>query len=63
VTVPSGVVAASEDWGSARAEQSLGRRVDAAATELAALVAARPERTTGGAFEVVVPFDELLAGP
>jgi FMN reductase len=63
VTVPSGVVAASEDWGSARAEQSLGRRVDAAAAELAALVAARPERTTDGAFEVVVPFDELLAGP
>jgi len=63
VAAPSGVFAASEDWGSARAEQSLGRRVDAAATELAALVAARPERASGGAFDDVVPFDQLLSGP
>jgi FMN reductase len=62
VAVPSGVFAASEDWGSVRAEQSLGRRVEAAATELAALVAARPERAAGGAFDDVVPFDELRAG-
>jgi FMN reductase len=62
VAAPSGVFAASEDWGSARAEQSLGRRVDAAATELAALVAARPERASGGAFDDVVPFDQLLSG-
>lgn len=62
VAAPSGVFAASEDWGSARAEQSLGRRVDAAATELATLVAARPERATGGAFDDVVPFDQLLSG-
>ena len=61
VAAPSGVFAASEDWGSARAEQSLGRRVDAAATELATLVAARPERATGGAFDDVVPFDQLLS--
>jgi len=63
VAAPSGVFAASEDWGSARAEQSLGRRVDAAATELAALVAARPEGASGGAFDDVVPFDQLLSGP
>ena len=62
VAAPSGVFAASEDWGSARAEQSLGRRVDAAATELAALVAAHPDRATGGAFDDVVPFDQLLSG-
>lgn len=62
VAAPSGVFAASEDWGSARAEQSLGRRVDAAATELAALVAAQPDRATGRAFDDVVPFDQLLSG-
>ena len=41
VVVPTGVFAASEDWGSAGAGGELRRRVDRAAGELAALVAAR----------------------
>jgi FMN reductase len=42
VVVPTGVFAASEDWGAAGADNALLRRVQRAAGELAALVAARP---------------------
>lgn len=42
VVVPTGVFAASEDWGAAGAERALVRRVERAAGELAALVRARP---------------------
>jgi FMN reductase len=42
VVVPTAVFAASEDWGAAGADSGLARRVDRAAGELAALVAARP---------------------
>lgn len=42
VVVPTGVFAASEDWGAAGADRALVRRVERAAGELAALVAARP---------------------
>ena len=41
VVVPTGVFAASEDWGAAGAGASLTRRIERAAAELAALVAAR----------------------
>ncbi|MEE4546084.1 FMN reductase [Streptomyces sp. V4-01] len=58
VVVPTAVYAASEDWGAA-GEGALDVRVDRAAGELAALVAARP---TGPAVEeAVVPFAEQLA--
>ncbi|MER6028524.1 CE1759 family FMN reductase [Streptomyces sp. NPDC001851] len=58
VVVPTGVYAASEDWG----EQGLAGRIERAAGELAALLAG-PSATgadTPGRFEVV-PFEEQLA--
>jgi FMN reductase len=61
LTVPTGVYAATADFGGAGAP-ALARRVERAAGELAALVAGRPGRTVAepsGA--AVVPFDELLA--
>ena len=42
VVVPTGVFAASEDWGAGGADGALRRRVERAAGELAALVSARP---------------------
>jgi FMN reductase len=45
VVVPTGVFAASEDWGTSGAAAPLTRRVERAAAELAALVAARPPGT------------------
>ena len=42
VVVPTGVFAASEDWGTAGADGALRRRVERAAGELAALVTTRP---------------------
>ncbi|GAA2219592.1 FMN reductase [Streptomyces nogalater] len=60
VVVPTGVYAASEDWGAA----GLAERIDRAAGELAALMAGS---TTGGSsprrdsFEYVTPFEERLA--
>jgi FMN reductase len=58
VVVPTGVYAASEDWGA----EGLDGRIERAAGELAALMtgmsAARPVKD---AFEAVVPFEERLA--
>jgi FMN reductase len=45
IVVPTAVVAASEDFGSAGASGSLTQRVERATGELAALVAARPATT------------------
>jgi len=60
VVVPTGVFAASEDFGST----GLAARVERAATELAALVAARPTTTKDQAADELVgdlvPFEELL---
>ncbi|AYL37484.1 FMN reductase [Streptomyces sp. PDY-4] len=60
VVVPTGVYAASEDWGA----EGLDGRVERAAGELAALTAglsaARP-RPTRDSFEEVTPFEERLA--
>jgi FMN reductase len=60
VVVPTGVFAASEDFGSTGADGSLSTRVDRAARELADLVAGR--RTTGPVdpFENPTPFEDLL---
>jgi FMN reductase len=58
VVVPTGVYAASEDWGTA-GDDALDGRVDRAARELAALVDARP--VGPAAPETVVPFAEQLA--
>ncbi|MGW3206609.1 FMN reductase [Streptomyces sp. NPDC001135] len=59
VVVPTGVYAASEDWG----EGGLAGRIERAAGELAALMAGLPAAGAGptGGFEVV-PFEEQLAG-
>ena len=68
VLVPTGVFAASEDFGSTD-DGALSTRIDRAAGELAALVAARPagprrrgaDRTGGPrSFADFVPFEELL---
>ncbi|MGJ5754128.1 FMN reductase [Streptomyces puniciscabiei] len=58
VVVPTGVYAASEDWG----EEGLAGRIERAAGELAGLMAglraAAPERAAG---PPLVPFEEQLA--
>ncbi|GAB3082701.1 FMN reductase [Pedococcus soli] len=65
VTVPTGVFAASEDWGGGDPGQGLSTRVEVAAAELADLVsgraaAAAPARN-GTELADPVPFEELLA--
>ncbi|MDF3141948.1 MULTISPECIES: FMN reductase [unclassified Streptomyces] len=55
VVVPTGVYAASEDWGAA----GLDGRVERAAGELVGLMAGRPAKK--GAEPGVVPFEEQLA--
>jgi FMN reductase len=61
VVVPTAVYAASEDWASG-GETALAARVERAAAELAALVAASPARQgSEAAPEAVVPFEEQLA--
>ncbi|KMS92952.1 oxidoreductase, partial [Streptomyces regensis] len=53
VVVPTGVYAASEDWGA----EGLAERIERAAAELAALMPLAPRREE----EAVVPFAEQLA--
>jgi FMN reductase len=61
VTVPTGVLAAAEDWGAADGvSSSLAERIDRAGGELAELVAARPHATKADPFGDVVPFEALL---
>ena len=73
VVVPTGVFAASEDWGSAGAgtpqaapASALARRVARAAGELAALVAERPRGARPDQFDrdlaAMGDFEELLKG-
>ncbi|WP_328561978.1 CE1759 family FMN reductase [Streptomyces coelicoflavus] len=63
VVVPTGVYAASEDWGA----EGLDARIGRAATELAALMAGLTGRATGrplpkrDSFEEVTPFEQRLA--
>ncbi len=64
VVVPTGVFAASEDFGSTDGG-ALSQRVDRAAGELAALVSARPSRLERELVDELadhVPFEELLRG-
>ena len=60
VVVPTGVFAASEDFGST----GLAQRIERAAGELTSLVAGRPvtteDQATGGFAGDLVPFEELL---
>jgi FMN reductase len=60
VVVPTGVFAASEDWGDNGAAGALRRRVDRAAGELADLVAARPALHRPDPFGDVPDFASLL---
>ena len=62
--VPTGVFAASEDWGSTESSSALSDRVERAGAELAQAVLARPERVRGAArFGDGVPdFETLLRG-
>ncbi|MFF7565807.1 FMN reductase [Streptomyces pseudovenezuelae] len=66
VVLPTGVYAASEDWGA----EGLDGRIERAAGELAALMAGlsggvpagrAPRAARAGAFSAVVPFEEQLA--
>jgi len=59
VVVPTGVFAASEDFGSTGAE-ALSTRVDRAARELADLVAGRRSGGPVDPFENPTPFEDLL---
>jgi FMN reductase len=64
VTVPTAVFAAAEDWGTGggTATRGLAERIDRAAGELAALVAASEPRAAADPFDVPTSFDQLLAG-
>jgi FMN reductase len=66
VVVPTGVFAASEDWGTTGVHHALRARVDRAAAELAALVGARPAHPRGDQFDRDVAamgnFEDLLGG-
>ena len=63
-TVPTGVYAATEDWGQAAVatDGSLVERIDRAATELAAAMAGRSSAAPADAFADPVPFEDLLRG-
>ncbi|MBB3085716.1 FMN reductase [Geodermatophilus sabuli] len=64
VAVPTGVFAASEDWGGADGvDRALAARVERAAGELADIVAGRPSSARpADPFADVTPFDQLLRG-
>jgi FMN reductase len=62
--VPTGVFAAAEDWGSGggATSRALADRIERAAGELAALVAAREPQAPADPFGTPTPFEQLLAG-
>lgn len=66
VVVPTGVFAASEDWGPAGVGASISRRIERAAAELAALVAAREPAPRPDQFDrdlaAMGDFEDLLKG-
>jgi FMN reductase len=63
VVVPTGVYAASEDWGSGGGGgAALNDRIERAAQELAALVESMPVQQPTDAFDQPTPFEQLLAG-
>lgn len=63
-TVATGVYAAAEDWGTGglAADASLVERIDRAAAELAAAIAAHERRIRSDPFTDPVPFDQVLRG-
>lgn len=65
IVMPTGVYAATEDWGASSSDQapSLGSRIERAAGELTGVLAGRPPVPQGqNTEEIVVPFEQLLAG-
>ena len=58
IAVPTGVLAATEDWGST--DSGLAQRIERAGRELADLVAGRPAEAPSDPFADVVPFEALL---
>jgi FMN reductase len=63
VVVPTGVYAASEDWGAtADAGPGLGDRIDRAAAQLASLVVQAPTRRTPDPYADAPSFESLLTG-
>lgn len=66
VVVPTGVFAASEDWGSGGAGGDLRRRVDRAARELAGLLTRQPQTVKLDQFDrdlaAMGDFEDLLNG-
>lgn len=64
VVVPTAVFAASEDWGATGADGTLVRRVERAAGELAAMIAARPAADRPDQFDrdlaAMGDFEEML---
>lgn len=63
LVVPTGVFAASEDWGrGAEVEGGLAARITRAGTELAELMASRPSAASTDPFADPVPFEQLLDG-
>jgi FMN reductase len=62
--VPTGVYAATEDWGqgAVATDGTLVGRIDQAAAELAAVVAARPHAAPHDEYADPTPFEDLLRG-
>jgi len=66
VVVPTGVFAASDDWGAgsqgaaSQADGGLAARIDRAAGQLAAVIATRPRRAVDDPFALSVDFEQLL---
>ena len=67
VTVPTGVFAATEDWGSAGssagARTALTARVERAGAELAAAIGRRQPAAEADPYAAATPFEQLLRSP
>lgn len=61
-TLPTGVFAATDDWGDPEEAGRLARRIEQAADELATAVAARGPRTASDPYADITSFERLLAG-
>lgn len=61
-TVPTGVFAATDDWGDPDAAAGLAQRIGRAGGQLAEAIAGRDRPTATDPFEDPVPFSRLLAG-
>jgi FMN reductase len=62
-TLPTGVFAATDDWGDPQEAASLAARISRAGAELAQAMAARPPRTApSDALDDILDFRQLLAG-